>query len=343
MLTSRFPGEVSGADLPTLTNPAGAGDMAAGKQAIGQDGGVVTGSLPSLADMQMELDDIAKEGTDLCLSGAAAQDGILRSGDIVTIKKPLAHLGGAAAKDVAAGKTFTSAAGIAIAGTLPEKTEGSAAVVLSTESAQLVAKTQISLANNFIKLSCPNRSGDMVLRSSAPVQILALPAAFGDATAADVAAGKTFTSAAGLKATGTMPIIEGKIITLNCGQAHTIPAGCHSGSGKVEAASLASQTAGTAAAADIARGKTAWINGVKVTGKASQAIEFDITSVMLEITNLTSGSLTINANGGRETLEPFETVSMPGINLLDGLYIAGGGTSYNCTLQASGTLQMVVR
>ena len=40
MLTSRFPGEVSGADLPTLTNPAGAGDMAAGKQAIGQDGGV---------------------------------------------------------------------------------------------------------------------------------------------------------------------------------------------------------------------------------------------------------------------------------------------------------------
>lgn len=123
-----------------------------------------------------------------------------------------------------------------------------------------------------------------------------------------------------------------KIITLNCGQTHTIPAGCHSGSGKVEAASLASQTAGTAAAADIARGKTAWINGVKVTGKASQAIEFDITSVMLEITNLTSGSLTINANGGRETLEPFETVSMPGINLLQGLDIAGGGTSYDCTL-----------
>lgn len=208
MLTSRFPGEVSGADLPTLTNPAGAGDIAAGKQAIRQDGGVVTGSLPSLADMQMELDDIAQEGTDLCLSGAAAQDGILRSGDIVTIKKPLAHLGSAAAEDVASGKTFTGAAGIAIDGTLPEKTADSAAVVLSTASTQLVAKTQISLANNFIKLSCPNRSVDMVLRSGAPVQILALPAAFGDATAADVAAGKTFTSSAGVKVTGTGTMAE---------------------------------------------------------------------------------------------------------------------------------------
>lgn len=256
MLTSRFPGEVSGADLPTLTNPAGAGDIAAGKQAIRQDGGVVTGSLPSLADMQMELDDIAQEGTDLCLSGAAAQDGILRSGDIVTIKKPLAHLGSAAAEDVASGKTFTGAAGIAI--------------------------------------------------------------------------------------DGTMPIIASSITYLNCGQSHTIPPGRHSGTGKVQANSLYSQTKGTAAAKDIASGKTAWVNGVKVTGTAAAAIIFDITNVMLEVTNLTSGDLTINANGG-ETLEPFETVSMPGINLLQGLDIAGGGTSYDCTLQTSGTLQMVVR
>lgn len=302
-MAAAIAGIEAGADLPTLTNPAGAGDIAAGKQAIRQDGGVVTGSLPSLADMQMELDDIAQEGTDLCLSGAAAQDGILRSGDIVTIKKPLAHLGGAAAKDVAAGKTFTSAAGIAIAGTLPEKTEGSAAVVLSTESAQLVAKTQISLANNFIKLSCPNRSGDMVLRSGAPVQILALPAAFGDATAADVTAGKTFTSSAGLKTTGTSTAVEtgdatasasnilsgktayvngqkvtgsmanqgAKTAAINAGGSYTIPAGYHNGSGKVTANSLASQTAGTAAAADIASGKTAWVNGAQVTGSGTMA------------------------------------------------------------------------
>lgn len=213
MLTSRFPGEVSGADLPTLTNPAGAGDIAAGKQAIRQDGGVVTGNVPTpnsvtLEDGTVEVGVSIGGGGVFLATGTMASDNLLRAGKTVQVSMAASAFGNAEAADVAAGKTFTSGAGIAIAGTLPEKTEGSAAVVLSTESAQLVAKTQISLANNFIKLSCPNRSGDMVLRSGAPVQILALPAAFGDATAADVAAGKTFTSSAGVKVTGTGTIAE---------------------------------------------------------------------------------------------------------------------------------------
>lgn len=213
MLTSRFPGEVSGADLPTLTNPAGAGDMASGKQAIGQDGMVVTGNVPTpnsvtLEDGTVEVGVSIGGGGVFLATGTMASDNLLRAGKTVQVSMAASEFGNAEAADVAAGKTFTSAAGIAIAGTLPEKTEGSAAVVLSTESAQLVAKTQISLANNFIKLSCPNRRGDMVLRSGAPVQILAPPAAFGDATAADVAAGKTFTSSAGVKVTGTGTIAE---------------------------------------------------------------------------------------------------------------------------------------
>lgn len=213
MLTSRFPGEVSGADLPALANPAGAGDMASGKQGIGQDGGVVTGNVPTpnsvtLEDGTVEVGVSIGGGGVFLATGTMASDNLLRAGKTVQVSMAASAFGNAEAADVAAGKTFTSAAGIAIAGTLPEKTEGSAAVVLSTESAQLVAKTQISLANNFIKLSCPNRSGDMVLRSGAPVQILALPAAFGDATAADVTAGKTFTSAAGLNVSGTGRMAE---------------------------------------------------------------------------------------------------------------------------------------
>ena len=49
-----------------------------------------------------------------------------------------------------------------------------------------------------------NTSKDMLIRSGVQVTLFSDPANFGDATAADVAAGKTFTSAAGLKATGTM-------------------------------------------------------------------------------------------------------------------------------------------
>ncbi|MFR2534873.1 MAG: hypothetical protein ACLS95_06585 [Clostridia bacterium] len=66
--------------------------------------------------------------------------------------------------------------------------------------------------------------------------------------------------------TGTM-VNQGAVSSnLNCGQSYTIPAGYHNGSGKITANSLASQTSATATSSDITEGKTAWINGNKVTG-----------------------------------------------------------------------------
>ena len=53
---------------------------------------------------------------------------------------------------------------------------------------------------------------------------------------------------------------------LNCGGSYIIPKGYHNGSGKVTANTLASQTSATATAAHITEGKTAWVNGVKITG-----------------------------------------------------------------------------
>ena len=68
------------------------------------------------------------------------------------------------------------------------------------------------------------------------------------------------------KITGTMTNQGTKNASLNAGGSYTIPAGYHNGSGKVTANALSGQTSGTAVAARILSGKTAWVNGSKLTG-----------------------------------------------------------------------------
>ena len=57
-----------------------------------------------------------------------------------------------------------------------------------------------------------------------------------------------------------------KTSSLNCGGSYTIPAGYHNGSGKITANSLSYQTSATATAGNILSGKTAYVNGSKITG-----------------------------------------------------------------------------
>ena len=87
----------------------------------------------------------------------------------------------------------------------------------------------------------------------------------GDATANQILSGRT-AWVKGQKVTGTMPNRGAVTQTLNAGGSYTIPAGYHNGSGKITAASLSSQTPGTATATQILSGKTAWVNGNKITG-----------------------------------------------------------------------------
>ena len=74
---------------------------------------------------------------------------------------------------------------------------------------------------------------------------------------------------AGSKLTGSMANNGAVSQTLNAGGSYTVPAGYHNGSGKVTANSLSSQTSATAAAAQILSGYTAWVNGSKLTGTAT--------------------------------------------------------------------------
>lgn len=74
------------------------------------------------------------------------------------------------------------------------------------------------------------------------VTVKAIPEAYQDvssvtATAADVAAGATFVPPSGVLTAGTMPVVGTVNKTLDAtanNQSYTVPAGKHSGSGKVQ-------------------------------------------------------------------------------------------------------------
>lgn len=86
------------------------------------------------------------------------------------------------------------------------------------------------------------------------------------AVASNVLSGKTFYGSSGSKITGSMTNRGAVSRSLNAGGSYTIPSGYHNGSGEVTANSLSSQTSATATASDILSGKTAWVNGSKITG-----------------------------------------------------------------------------
>lgn len=87
----------------------------------------------------------------------------------------------------------------------------------------------------------------------------------GTAAASEILAGKT-AWVGGSKLAGTMTNRGAVSKELSAGGSYTVPAGYHNGTGTVTAKSLASQTSATAAAANILSGKTAWVNGTKITG-----------------------------------------------------------------------------
>lgn len=93
----------------------------------------------------------------------------------------------------------------------------------------------------------------------------------GTATAAQILSGQV-AYVDGVKLTGSMTNQGAVTSALNAGAEYVIPAGYHNGSGKVTANSLASQTAGTATAAQILSGQVAYVNGARLTGTMANRV-----------------------------------------------------------------------
>jgi len=141
--------------------------------------------------------------------------------------------------------------------------------------------------------------------------------------------------------TGTMANNGALNATLNAGGSYTIPAGYHNGSGKVTANSLASQTSATATASDILSGKTAWVNGTRITGNFSGTNVKTATvkyvgypastsnaALTLNISNLNSVTIQFTLNG-TSVGQQYALVS------LDGTQVAKVTSSQTITVNTS--------
>ena len=143
-------------------------------------------------------------------------------------KAPYSEFGDAVASDVANGKTFTSADGFKVIGTATigegldtsdatatasdiaynktayvngEKVTGTLAQKLANTT-YFMTDTTPTMVSTDLRLN-PKVTDDVILRKNSTVIVDCPLTNLGDASASDVAAGKTFTSTAGVKITGT--------------------------------------------------------------------------------------------------------------------------------------------
>lgn len=161
--------------------------------------------------------------------------------------------GNAGVGDVLSGKTFSSSAGTNLTGEMPNNT----------------AYTSYLNCGDTYTIPQGYHSGTgKVIVNSLSSQTVEAPAIA--ATAERIINGyRAWVN--GKEIVGSMPVNEDNEISLNCDDTYYIPAGYHTGSGRVVGTSLADQTKpasgyGAATSSEIASGYQAWVNGVRVTG-----------------------------------------------------------------------------
>lgn len=191
----------------------------------------------------------------------------------------------AVATDIASGKT-AYVDGTKITGSLPS---GISFDVSSSHSGipSYTAGTGLSLPFIYVSDKPTKKS---IVNTDTNVSIKVVAGAFGDATASDVISGKTFTSSSGLKITGTY----------------------------VPSSSLDTSDA-TATASSILSGKTAYVNGSKITGTCTyDATTSDATATAASILsgktayikgNKITGTCSYNANTSDATASASDIMS----------------------------------
>jgi hypothetical protein len=179
-----------GVTLPALDHPAGKEDVLRGKEYINGSGQKETGSF-SLDDEMTEQDALILQISNALRNKAAAAD----PGTLPPLENP------AASSDMATGKELYDQDGNVVTGTLPDLTDGA---FLFANSTHEVGGTKGGNTFNVAAVYSNTAVQGVIVRPSARLGVRSVPTSLlGDATAAQVAKGATFTSAAGYLAVGT--------------------------------------------------------------------------------------------------------------------------------------------
>ena len=217
-------------------------------------------------------------------------EGTATAGDIIKTKTAwvsgqkltgtLELTGNTATENVLIGKTFYSTnPKTKLTGTMPNITD-----VDTKLQANETYTIEVGYHNTRVTIS----SADLIDQTS------------GTATASDMLEGAT-AWVNGQEVTGTIPIIESFRPTISAGDSYTIPAGYHDGNSIIYSESLSSQTQGTAINSDILINRTAWVNGVKITGtmpnRGSESVTLNCgeTYNILQGYHSGSGSITVRS------------------------------------------------
>lgn len=191
--------EGGGTELPPLDYPAAESDVVKGKEYIDASGAKKTGTVEEV-DGQVIMDefiDFTYDGEVFAAVGLFGEDKLVRAGSVGVVFVSPEWLGDATQEDVVAGKTFTSAAGTKLPGTVKESTDGMGIEAYGDlEWADVTGMGEDPvIANSFDE--------DVLIRKGHKILVPFNYTGFGTATPEDVAKGKTFTCETGVLRVGT--------------------------------------------------------------------------------------------------------------------------------------------